>query len=68
MRTTSWLGLTLKQVVEVSAAIHPDWDAKEHAHYLITEEGFDDTYVSGQHSAIIAIMLRNRQRIASAGR
>lgn len=60
MQTTSYAGLTLEEVVAQSAAIHPDWDANEHAHYLTAEEGFSETYVSNWHSAIVDLILRHR--------
>ncbi len=41
----SYGGLTAWQVVAQSAAIHPDWDATMHAHYLVGEEGFAPGFV-----------------------
>ena len=44
-RTTSWYGLSARQLVEQSAACHPEWNVADHAFYLVTEEPFDPAYV-----------------------
>ena len=44
-RDCSWYGLSARQLVEQSAACHPDWTVEDHALYLVTEEPFDPAYV-----------------------
>lgn len=53
-------GLSLLDTVRQSAAIHPHWDAKQHAEYLIAEAGFDQSEVMVAHPRIVHLILEIR--------